>query len=180
MAKAPQIPDKFEFKVQIKTPKLDLSGRTDKAKAAMKKALTRGIQQGGAAIESSLKQALDRAMESPSWGWTGTVTKRRNGSETGSPRDIVDTGRLQASGKVVASYLVTKTKFEVRYTAPYAQLVHQGGYIQPYGRRDRDTVYLPARPWIRSVMLGENGFEKFDVDGIMNEAISKAWKEQFG
>jgi len=170
---------KWEFKITMPTPSLDTKDKTDKQVKAMKRALSRGIQRGGARIETSLKQALDNAMQSTNWNWPRT-TLRKNGSTAGRSRDIIDTGKLQKSGKVVAKYLVTKTTMEVRYTAPYARLVHEGGYITPYGKEGRTAVYVPGRPWIRSVMVGENGYEKFEVDSVMNAAISEAWKEQFG
>ena len=173
-------PEDFQFKLNFKTPKLEFNGKTDKQKAAMKKALTLGMQRGLNRVETSLSQALDRAMESSSWGWTSRTTLRRNGSSVGSPRDIVDTGKLKDSKKLKTRFLQSGGSVAIEYGAPYAKLVHFGGAITPYGRKGRALVTLPARPWITATLEGGYGIEKFNADEILNQAISEAWQAQFG
>lgn len=180
MAGAVQPPKDQSFTIKIPTPKLDLKGKTDKQAAAMKKALIKGVQTGTSRVETSLSQALDKAMDAPVWGWTGKETYRTNGDIAGTPRNIVDTGKLKASKKIKTKYLQNSTQITIEYTAPYANLVHFGGLVQPYGRANRTLVSIPARPWITSTLQGGNGIEKFDVDSIMNAAIQEAWAAQFG
>lgn len=99
------------------------------------------------AVAGQLKLALDAALEAPVWAWNDGV------------RDIVDTGKLKSSGVVV----VRPLELEVYYTAPYAMLVHNGGYIQPYGNPNARPLYLPPRPWIRSVLYGGGPVPRFDM-----------------
>ena len=99
------------------------------------------------AVATQLKMALDAALEAPVWAWNDGV------------RDIVDTGTLKSSGVVV----VRPLELQVYYTAPYAMLVHNGGYIQPYGNPNARPIYLPPRPWIKSVLYGGGPVPKFDL-----------------
>ena len=169
----------FDFKLNFITPKLDLKGKTDKQKSAMKKALILGMQRGVNRIETSLSQALDNAMQSSSWSWP-RETVRKNGTLAGTSRDIVDMGGLMASKKLKVSFQQTKASVAITYSAPYAALVHYGGYITPYGRPGRTAVSVPGRPWITATLQGGNGITKFDADSILNAAIAEAWKAQFG
>jgi len=100
-------------------------------------------------------KALDDALKA-SWSWS-----------TGS-RDIYDTGALARSGKVVAN----NNGIEVTYDAPYANIVHNGGYIQPYGNPNARPVYMPARPWVSSVLYGEGPYPQFDFEGFMKANLS--------
>lgn len=101
-------------------------------------------------LAAEIAKALDEALKA-SWSWT-----------SGS-RDIYDTGALSRSGKVVAN----GNGIEVTYSAPYANIVHNGGYIQPYGNPNARPVYMPARPWVSSVLYGEGPYPQFDFDGFM-------------
>ena len=94
-----------------------------------------------------LKTALDTAIRSPVWVWP-----------SGGARDIYDTGRLASSGSVTIKDLA----LIVSYEAPYARLVHDGGYIQPYGNPNARPVYMPGRPWIASTIYGGGPVPKFD------------------
>jgi hypothetical protein len=79
-----------------------------------------------------------KAMMGAGWGWT-----------TGS-RNIIDTGTLMGSGGAsFAAGAIT-----IGYAAAYANLIHNGGYIHPYGNTDIDLVYIPGRPWV-SATLGK-------------------------
>ena len=86
----------------------------------------------------ALKQRLDMALMAPVWAWNDGV------------RSIYDTGVLMASGSVTWN----GKSLVINYTAPYADLVHNGGYIQPYGNKSARPVYLPGRPWISAVLDG--------------------------
>lgn len=171
----------FVFKIKIPSPKLDLKGKTDKQKAAMKKALTTGVSRGLGRVETSLSKALDDAMRAPVWNWTsGVTTFRQNGEAPSSPRNIVDTGELMRSKKIKVAYLQTGGTVSVTYGAPYAALVHYGGAVRPYGKPGRSLVTVPKRPWIEATINGGYGIEKFDADKIINTAIQEAWTAQFG
>lgn len=93
-----------------------------------------------AALDSAVKQAmkgtaerLDRRfreeIESEEWKFP-TPPK---------VRDIVDTGRLRDSQ---VSEVTPDGVYEVRWTAPYAPQVHEGG-VTTGGKR------FPGRPWTR-------------------------------
>ena len=180
LAKDIKIPPKEKFQITFPTPKPDLKGQDKKVAAKMKAAITKGVQRGMARVETSLSKALDDAMMASSWEWSSIVTTRVNGQTVGSPRNIVDTGFLRDSKKLKISYLQTKTTVEVKYTAPYANLVHFGGMIRPYGAKGRTLKPIQPRPWITAVLNGGWGIEKLDVDSIINEALQEAWSAAFG
>ena len=106
-------------------------------------------------LAGAVQLALQKALRSPVWDW-----------EDGT-RDIVDTGRLASSGLVTAS----AKGINVTYTVPYANLVHNGGYIYPYGNKDARPIYMPGRPWITSVLYGGGPVEKFDFDGWLKDRL---------
>lgn len=106
-------------------------------------------------IARELKAALDQALRAPVWAWNDGA------------RDIVDTGALMASGQV----LTTGLQLSVVYGADYAMLVHNGGYIYPYGNKNLQPIFLPGRPWIRSVLFGGGPVEQFDFTAALNRAL---------
>ena len=106
-------------------------------------------------IAMQLRVALDAAIEAPVWSFPGGA------------RDIVDTGKLKASALVSVSGL----GISVSYGAPYAMLVHNGGYIFPYGNKKARPIYLPPRPWIRSVLYGGGPVPKFDFAEAIRQAF---------
>ena len=101
-------------------------------------------------LAMQLENALRGALKSAVWSWPGGM------------RDIFDTGKLASSGKV----LVGADGLTVVYTAPYSEIVHNGGYIHPYGNKQARPIYLPGRPWIRSVLYGEGPVPQFDFEGF--------------
>lgn len=101
-------------------------------------------------LSQQIELALETALKSSVWSWPG------------GSRDIYDTGRLAKSGKVT----VSADGIDVVYAAPYAQIVHDGGYIHPYGNMNARPVYLPGRPWIRSVLYGEGPVPQFNFEGF--------------
>lgn len=132
------------------------------------KQLDAGIMAANKIIETKLTKALNEAMEAPIWKWTpGVTTDRKNGASVESPRDIVDTGALMDSFRINTK----KGSVDFAYREPYSRMVHYGGYIKPYGNPDAQKVYLPPRPWITSVLYGENGFEAFPFADIWRKAI---------
>lgn len=82
-----------------------------------------------------------KAMMGAGWGWS-----------SGS-RDIIDTGSLMGSGG--ASFQAGA--ITIGYAAAYANLIHSGGYIHPYGNTDIDLVYIPGRPWVAATLGKASG-----------------------
>ena len=114
----------------------------------------RAINRGSSRIALDLKAALDSAIKSPVW----PTTEGR--------ADIYETGELMESGSVE----VTRNGVMISYDAPYAALVHYGGYIAPYGNSTR-KVYLPARPWVKAVLNGMPGVPEFNFAKYYREEI---------
>ena len=79
------------------------------------------------------------------------------------------------SGKSSKYRLATKTQTVIEYRTPYANLVHNGGVIQPYGNPNAASVILPARPWITSLLTDEGPVPKYDISKIYEREIHGAW-----
>jgi hypothetical protein len=123
----------LNFKVSTSSS-LDLAQRLENA-----------VNRASQRAAGDLKAALDAALKSSVW-----PTLRGNA-------DIYDTGELLASGSVTFS----GDGLTVAYDAPYAALVHYGGYINPYGNTS-SKVYLPPRPWVDAVLRGGGPVPQFD------------------
>ena len=121
-------------------------------------------------------QALYDSLQSNAWSWPRN-TNRVNGTVAGTTRDIYDTGGLYASQKLKTSHQVTQSKLTVTYLAPYASLVHYGGYVQPYGNKNANTVLIPARPWVEAVLNGTHGQKKIDLSKILLDTITEGLGE---
>jgi len=124
------------------------------------KRLASAINRASARVTRDLKDALDKAMLSSAWP---TISGRA---------DIYDTGELLQSGKV----LVSGNGITIVYDAPYAALVHYGGYIVPYGNASAEKVYLPPRPWVEAVLNGGGPVPKFDFVGLYKEEIEREFR----
>ena len=98
-----------------------------------------------------IQSALTNALRSSVWSWKG------------GSRDIYDTGELARSVRVEA----TGDGIRVSYSAPYADIVHNGGYVQPYGNKNARPVYLPPRPWVSSVLYGQGPYPQFDFEAFI-------------
>lgn len=111
-----------------------------------------GVNYGLQSAVQGLEVALSSALQAQ-WPWIAGT------------RDIVDTGELLNSQSVKFN----GNEIEISYSAPYAQFVHEGGYMQPYGNPNAETVYIPGRPWISAVLYGDGPVPKFDVgDAILD------------
>ena len=106
-------------------------------------------------LAQEVQGALTAALRSSVWAWSDGA------------RDIYDTGELASSVSVTAS----SNGIRVSYSAPYASLVHDGGYIFPYGNKRARPVYLPPRPWVRSVLYGGGPVPRFDFDGFIQREL---------
>jgi phage gpG-like protein len=109
-------------------------------------------------IMNRLRAALDNALEAAVW------------QTSKGAADIVDTGALKRSLTMTS----TPDGIEISYRAPYASLVHYGGYVLPYGNTNADKVYIPPRPWLQSVMQGGGPVVQFNLEAVLREAISTA------
>lgn len=114
----------------------------------------RAINRASGRIVTDLKIALDEAMKSGIWP-----------TSSGSA-DIISSGDLMESGTVS----VTNNGIIIAYSAPYAALVHYGGYITSYGN-NTSSVYLPARPWVESVILGNGPVPAFNFEKYYRQEI---------
>lgn len=165
----------MDFKSAFKTPKAKITTNDKKARQIALASMVKGVQVGASRIESYLPALLDEALESNVWSWPRS-TQRKNGQMAGGTRDIVDSGNLKSSKKITTKYMTTKTVFNIQYSAPYATLVHYGGYITPYGDVSRSPVYVPGRPWVEGVLQGNvNGINYLKIDEIMDQSIETEW-----
>ena len=127
--------------------------------ASIVRKFQKAINDASQQIAVDLKQALDEAMRSGVW-------RTVDGTD-----DIIDTGALLASGKVT----VTDSGVTISYDAPYAALVHYGGYIAPYGNQQA-RVYLPPRPWVEAVLSGIGPVPPFDFRSYYQKAIEREFR----
>lgn len=107
-------------------------------------------------LEGVVDAALTDAISTAQWkAYDGTTV------------DIVDTGALRDSQKVQ----VQGNSLVITYDVPYANLVHFGGYVIPYGNSFADRVFIPARPWTSIITDGT-----LDLNAIMAEEITKLFR----
>lgn len=122
-------------------------------------AFERAINRASARIAVDLKIALDDAIRSPVWTTLqGTA-------------DIYDTGELMQSGSVT----VRRDGVTIAYDAPYAAIVHYGGYVSPFGTA-ASKIYLPPRPWVESVLNGGGPVEAFDFAKYYQQEIEAEFR----
>jgi hypothetical protein len=88
-------------------------------------------------IVEEFEQLQINELEAEKWQWTN-ITKRKNGSIVGSPRDIVDTGELRDSLEIET---ITPTEVVYHYPVDHAIIVHQGATLNTGTR-------ILARPWV--------------------------------
>lgn len=148
--------DKFNGKKLTISGEIDTPSFTAKAKDVDARAAIdqiRKVQQETIQLSASkLEALLDSAMASGIWGELG---------------DIVDSGDLRDS----LSVIIEGDSVQISYDSPYANLIHYGGYIAPYGNTNIEKVYIPGRPWVESVFLGNGPVESINVPAIFDEAI---------
>lgn len=106
-------------------------------------------------LDSILTQVVDELadicqeeIKSDQWEWAG-ITRRKNGETVGSPRNIVDTGELLDSLKILKS----GNSALIYWDAPHAAIVHEG-YVS-----DSGYLYV-GRPWT------DTGIARFKRSGI--------------
>lgn len=129
-------------KVRLTPGQLDVQGGLDELSNVIRRTIER--------VADDLELKLDAAMASTLWGELG---------------DIVDSGDLRDS----LSVIIQGDSVEISYDSPYANLVHYGGYVAPYGNKSIDKVYIPARPWVEAVFTGNGPVDPIDVPTIFDE-----------
>jgi len=122
----------------------------DRLKEQFPKIVSKASQKTIKLVAVELEAALDRAMMAKAWQWDY------------GDGDIIDTGELKDSLRLVVD---SAGDIYVFYNAEHAAIVHYGGYIHPYGN-PRVQIYMPARPWITSVLNGGGPVDKFDFEGV--------------
>jgi hypothetical protein len=158
----------FSTKLEILPPKIDMKNTAPKMRKAMNAAIVEGTIKASAYVQRDLKAALDAAMDYSGWAWINDT------------RDIVDTGKLKKSLVLAEKNLKTKTTIEIKYRSPYANMVHYGGYFQPYGNKNANSILYPARPWVEATLRGGKGIEKFNMSTAMNAGFNEVWARKFG
>lgn len=147
------------------------------------------MTKGASAIQNELYEVIVSNIETPMWPWRNPKNNRKAGSllnEDSSPRDIVDTGKLQNANVVQVKFLQSGFKIEVRNKMSYSGIVHWGGYIRPYGNNAAEKVWVQGRPWVL-ISMGivpsgnysiPSSYSKVDVNARIREvyttALSKA------
>lgn len=96
---------------------------------------------------------------------------KRKAFNTGSPRDINDSGNLIAS----MDYQKSGNQVSWIWSAAYAAAVHDGAWVYPWQNEKARKVLLPARPWTEAVLFGHPHYsgEVFDFSGALSRAIQK-------
>ena len=100
-----------------------------------------------------LDQQFKEEIKAVQYAWP-RKTKRKNGSEISSPRDIVDLGGFLRSQERVQPPSVTELVF--RWNAPYASLIYNGYTLN-------SGFVAPPRNWIKPAL------EKQPLDNFFRE-----------
>jgi hypothetical protein len=131
-------------------------------------------------LEDELFAAFQESFDANAWEWPRDLpTRKLNGATLAekaasyrkgegitppNPRNLIDKGSSGLRGSGTRDMV---SKFEVVYTwsKEYANFVHEGGTMRPWGNKNAARVLIPARPWTRAVLGQErvSGIEPFDV-----------------
>lgn len=180
--KVPKVDTTYTMRHEHKIPTVkELKGleeQTKKTAKELKGAILKGHIAAVAQIERELPVYLTAAMLADVWSWPG-ITKRKNGEEVGTIRDISDLGTLAKSLKINSQFLQTKSKVAIKYTAPHAELVHGSGKtgLGTMVSRGGSTYTYPARPWVWATLNGGyNGIEVYDIRKVFEDNIKNKIK----
>ena len=73
-----------------------------------------------------------------------TIAARRKGRGSGSPKILVDTGRLRSS----ITFATSNTDVFIGTNVVYGSLHQEGGKVYPFGNKRASKVEVPARPFL--------------------------------
>jgi len=152
----PKLNEELRFKIPSAVP-FKIVVDTDEVQQLISKIRSLNISEK---LLSKLVGVVDEAL-------TDAINTARWEAYDGTTVDIVDTGALRDSQKVQ----VQGNSLVITYDVPYANLVHFGGYVIPYGNNFADRVFIPARPWTSIITDGT-----LDLNGIMAEEIRKLFQ----
>ncbi len=168
---------KFGGTAKLKMPKTKMSDGDSKKVAAKKRAdFVKSFQKATFDIEKQISYWLDEAMQEVTWQWPRPTARASGEMVPAGTRNIFDTGTLMRSKKLKTQFSVTQANITVRYSEPYAALVHWGGYVLNYGDPTKGQTYMKPRPWVQSVFsnrsdadMGET--DRFDFLGAIREQM---------
>ena len=143
----------LSLKLALIPPEVKLEDKDKKKRAAQRLAANKALFTATERLAKFLPAALGNTLEKYQWPW-GPAGPGNAGK--GSPRVINDTGYLRSTLTIKTSYVQSKGKISINYSAPYAALVYYGGAIHPYGNRNAATVLLPGRPWIEKTLTDKD------------------------
>jgi hypothetical protein len=123
-------------------------------------------------VMEELYGAFQQSFTAEAWAWPRT-TQRTKGT-VGSPRNLIDTANLRATGLYG---MIDKYQANFRWGAEYASAVHEGYVTKLRGGRQGPGQIVPARPWTRAVLGQENvpGVATYDV----GKRLRDVWMVQF-
>lgn len=83
--------------------------------------------------------------------------------------DIISSGELLDSLNIQ----ITTKGLSITFDAPYASIIHYGGYIVPYGNKNAERVYLAPRPFLDVILGRANGpVSSYDFQDALTRAIN--------
>lgn len=151
----------MSVRVKVTTPDLAKAFQTASAKAA-------------SALFDSIFAEAQRLIGSKVWDWPVATERRGAGGSVkevaGSPRNIVDTGTLRASGFRVK---IGQYGCQFVWAVNYAAAIHEGAVLNNGG-------IIPPRPWM-DVVLGRvqgpaGGYTPPDFAGELRELFGRYFK----
>lgn len=137
--------------------------------------MQRAAETAARIVFPELNSAFQDALGSEVWPHPLGTTIRSNGSEVGSPRNIVDTGILRASNTFTINGLIAT----FGWTVGHATAVHYGATIYPWGNKNAKPVTLPPKPWTSAVLgtVNVSGIEPYPYKVKFKDAFIISFKK---
>ena len=108
----------------------------------LERRLKSGIRKAFAEVVPDLDREFTVKIQAPEYSWP-RVTLRKNKTEAGKVRDIVDLGDLMRSQQ---NQKINNFTWQWKWTADYAAVVHNGATMKSGSK-------YPARPWTKRAEL---------------------------
>lgn len=166
MSKLEQLSSKkIKVSSKMKLPKVKLDGTETKKAAAKKRGeFVSAFQKSAFSVEKQVSYWLDEALQEATWQWPRPTMRKSGEWVPAGSRNVVDTGKLYKSKKLQTTFGSTQAKLSVSYSAPYAALVHWGGYVMNYGDPTKGQTYMKPRPWIQAVFSTKSDADSGQTD----------------